>query len=290
MAKKNAFEELLESIPDEGDRKALEEIGGKYQVVRDGHLRQSDYSRKMDELAAKTKELQAKLDEATRWNEWAGENYVYDAYGEGKGATKRELEQVKLAEQYRAQMEELQQRISEGGEVNFDDVKKHIDGMGFVKGEEFQTQAKQFQEQVYGTVGNAISAVTALPALTLRHFKEFGEVLDEDTLFKHANEKGLPLKSAYDDFVHQRRDEARQKEIDERIAKAAAEAEAKGRAEALKERGMSPGSMPVDSGESQVGPLGQLIQGAKQEEGTPDIDIGRGGLARHAARTMERPA
>ncbi len=286
MSKKNAFEELLEAIPDEGDRKALGEIAGKYQQLRDGYLRQSDYSRKMDEIAAQAKEHQAKLEEAQRWAKWAEENYVYDAYGDGKGATKRELEQSKLAEQYRAQVDELNQRISEGGDVNFDDVKAHIEKLGYVKGEEFNAQAKQFEEQVYGTVGNAISAITALPALVLRHDKEFGEVLDEDALFKHANEKKLPLKSAYDDFVASRREEARQKEIEERIAKAKEEA----RAELLKERGMSPASMPVDSGESQIGPLGKLMHGEAMEEGVPDIDIGRGGLARHAARTMDRPA
>lgn len=285
MAKTNAFDELLASIPDEGDRKALQGIAEKYQPLREGILRQSDYSRKMDELASKSNELREKLSEAEQWQKWASENYVYDAYGDGKGATKRELEKDKLVQQYQARAAELEQRISEGGEVNFDDVKKHIGEMGYLKSDEFATKAQEFQQQVYGTVGNAISAVSALPAITLRHFKEFNEVLDDDQLFKHANEKGLPLKSAYDDYVRERREEIRQKEIEERIAKA----EEKGRAEALKERGMSPASMPVDSGESQIGPLGMLIQGVKPEGGeVPDVEIGRGGLARHAARTMER--
>jgi hypothetical protein len=52
-----AFDDLLASFTDEGDRQALEGLAAKNPNLKDSVLRQSDYSRKLNEFKAKETQL-----------------------------------------------------------------------------------------------------------------------------------------------------------------------------------------------------------------------------------------
>ena len=71
MAKRNnvsAFDEILEKFSDEGDRTTFQGLAERYPEIKDGLLRQSDYSRRMSEIDNSIKELDS-------WKQWGAENW-----------------------------------------------------------------------------------------------------------------------------------------------------------------------------------------------------------------------
>jgi hypothetical protein len=288
MAKKNAFDELLESVAEENDRKALGDIAEKYPQLREGVLRQSDYSRKMDELRAKSEELKKDLEETETWRKWASENYVYDAYGEGQGATKRELEKDRLFREAQERAAALEQQVNAGGEMNLTEIERALAEKGFMTKSQFEEQAKLYQDAQAAQTRALEHIALNLPSLAFKHGKEFGEELSGTELLEFTNKKNFrDLDTAYNEFVRGKREERAAKEHEEAMK----QAYERGKEEALKERGMSPNSMPVDSGESEVGPLLAFVRKGPGQAGAdapPVGNFGHGELAAYAARTMDR--
>jgi hypothetical protein len=105
-AKTNPFDDLLASIGDETDRQALGEMAERYPNLKESVMLRSDYSRVMDENRDKVKLADA-------WDAWRQSNWVDNGLGEGKGATKRELEAQQKIQELMLQLQEqqLQYRI-----------------------------------------------------------------------------------------------------------------------------------------------------------------------------------
>lgn len=293
---KNAFEDVLASIiPNGSDRKVLEDVAAKYPALRESILRQSDYSRKMDELQRERQTLQERVEHGEQWDNWYRQNWVPDALGPGLGATKRELEHVKKLKEAEKQLAEMQQRIEVGGEVTFDELNNYLD-------KKFQETGVARKEDIDRVVNEKASGVeqfvqknlegythlaTRTPVIALKHFKEFGEVLDPEGLIEFALKNKKPdLDTAYDDFVKDQREQKAAKQREEELERVRREE----REKIFAERGMSPSSMPDDNGSPDVGPMMKRIlsiQGADDGGDASKAELGRGQLAKHAARNWQ---
>lgn len=268
----NGWEELLASIKDEPDRQAIETVASKHPELKNGWLRQSDYSRKMDAIK-KTE------DYVKGWEKWKDDNWVPEAYaledGTKVGATKRELEKD-------AVIADLQKRIEVGGsEVTFEDLSKEIAKHGFVSKDSFdktigekESGLKQYVDNFGGIALDAVNA-------TVRHLKEFDEVLDPKKVIEYgAEHKKATFGEAYDSFVAERREAKRKEQFEAELAKARQEG-----AEAKEKEFQAKGHvMPADTGEPTYGPMAQFLQAkAKTPGDTSSVPFGRGDIARVAA-------
>jgi hypothetical protein len=293
---KNAFEDVLASIIPDGDaRKVLEDVAAKYPALRESMLRQSDYSRRMGEIQRREEALQGRAEHADQWDAWYRQNWVPDALGEGMGATKRELEQIQKLKDADARLKEMQQRIELGGEVTFDELNAHLDRKlqetGLARKEDVDRliaeKASGVEQFMQKNLEGYTHLATRTPVIALKHFKEFGEILDPDSLIEYALKNKKPdLDTAYDDFIKGQRDERAAKQREEELEQVRREE----REKVLAERGMSPGSMPDDNGAPDVGPMMKRImsiQGADGDGDASKAELGRGQLAKHAARNWQ---
>lgn len=297
---KNAFDELLESVTarDPNHGKALAEIAEAVPELKNGWLRQADYSRRMDDVKREKESYQDRLKYAEQWEAWRNEHWVDNAFSDGKGATKRELDAIKQAEEVRKQYEELQAKASLGGDMTFEEVGNYVNEMmqkaGMARKADLDTFGKRIDEEKAGVerilMGYSHIATTA-PKLVYRHGQKFnGEELDVDQLVKFAAENGhADLNKAYSDYVAPRLRELEQKEVEAKIEAAKKEA----REEALKERGMGPTQMPDDNRSPAMGHFQAKLMGVKPEgaESVPipeNAELGSGVIATLAARGMDR--
>jgi hypothetical protein len=282
MAKKNAFEELLASLPEEGDRQAMTGLAEKYPVLRESVLLRSDYSRSMDELKAEKQRLQAEADYAAQMKAWREANWVDNAYGDGVGALKRELEKdAQIAELAQAKTE-LEARIQVGDEVTFNDLNTHLDKFAqdkkFVSQETLQSEIDKRASGVKQTVDQQLAGFAHIalkaPRLAVRHFQKFNEELDTDGLVDFASKNGFTdLDAAYNAQIS---DRVREAEATKHAAELA-EAEKRGRELAAKEMAeKSPARMPDDTdGPEMSGTFFQRINGARNKEEEADPPLGR---------------
>lgn len=295
---RNAFDELLESIPNESDRKALSEIADRNAKLKEGYLRQSDYSRHLDSFREREKEMQSWKDQAEQWESWRKNNWVDGALGNGKGATKRELEYKRMYEDAQKTVGDLEKRVSTGGDnVTFEELRGHVNKLveenQFVRSSDVEARESQLRADLKSATEN-FSQVTsgylgltlAAPQVAVQHYKEWGEDLDLNAVFDHTIKNGITdFKKGYESWVEPRRKEKNEQEMKAKIEQARKE----GAEEALKSRGMNPGSMPDDQGGPSVGPLMALQErfnrGGDGKADVSNIPLG-GGLARIAAREM----
>jgi len=89
---------------------------------------------------------------------------------------------------------------------------------------------KSLQERLGETERNGIRLMAMISNIQARHLKDFGEALDAQELFEHATKVSLPLPAAYQDFVKERVEDAREKTHKEEVTQAREE----GRLEALR--------------------------------------------------------
>jgi hypothetical protein len=212
---------ILELIPEE-KRKAVEESLTQDKVlavIGDGALRQSDYSRAMDEL----KETRKQTDyEKTRYEELYGKNVSW-LEGQKSGIDKlqadlkeRDLTIAKLKKRSRSDDDDLDLDDD-------DDLTKPpaIDTSNFITKEEHE-------KAISGLERDALNIIPVVNKLTMKHFKDYGEILDSTELFKHATQTGLALDRAYDDMTKDVAKKQQDDEITERIEAARKEGLAEG--------------------------------------------------------------
>ena len=255
----------------------------------------SDYSRQSDELKKQREEHQAQLAFAESMQKWYGEHWVPNAYGEGKGATKRELETTTKLRTVEQELEQAKQRLSVGGEVTFDEVGKFVnDAMakaGYVRQEDVNKlvgeKASGVEKYVTESLLGFNHIATKAGPLAVKHYREFNEDLDVDQVVDYAVKNGInDLTKAYSAYVEPRVKERQEKELQERL-KAAEEA---GYKKAREEQGMNPDSMPVDSGSQTMAPFQRMVLGLKDADGgdnpqVPEgVQLGSGAIAAMAAR------
>jgi hypothetical protein len=282
MAKKNAFDDLLASFGDDSDRQVITGLAEKYPVLRDSVLMRADYSRQSDELKAERERLKAEADYAAAMKQWREANWVDNAYGDGKGALKRELEKDARIQELETLKTDLETRIQVGDEVTFNDLSTHLDKFAqdkkFVSQDALKAEIDQRAAGVKQTVDQQLAGFAHIalkaPRLAVRHYQKFNEELDTDGLVDFASKNGFTdLDAAYNAQIADRVKEIEAKKHAEEIEAAKAAA----KAEALKEFGdRQPARMPDDTtGPEMSGHFFQRINGARDEKEAADPPLGR---------------
>ncbi|NJL72282.1 MAG: hypothetical protein HC888_12215 [Candidatus Competibacteraceae bacterium] len=246
----NAFDELLSKISAEEDRNALKSLGEKIPELRDGVLRQADYSRKMDEFRSKEQQLQ-------QWNQWANDNW-------DPNAKMTKAEAIQLAE-----IQRLQDLVNSGGDsLDQEQLDRALESYARSKGvvtqdvldAKLKAKEEEFTNRLTEVNARAAAFTSGVLPMTVKHFQEFGEVLDTNKMFEQAQKEGVTdLGHAYDRFVAPRREERQKAEFDRQLA----EAKEAGKQEALQAIG---GRNPIDDGAPEMGIYQQKAMGMVKED------------------------
>ncbi len=170
--------------------------------VKETVLMRSDYSRNMDRLREEEDALKKKISETESF--YQSQILADHNNAEAFQKLQSELQRVKAAlasgdASYTAQSSTSQPA---GDFITKDDIEK---------------RDQQMQK-------DALKLMARTNFLSMKHYKEFGEVLDVDQWYKHALDKGLPLDVAYDSYTA----DLRQKRVEEQHQAALAKAREEG--------------------------------------------------------------
>lgn len=188
----NYLQELLRdtSIP-EDKVKALKETLADPKVesrLKDTVLMRSDYSRNMDKIREEETALQTKLKETEDF---------YQAQIMADHNNREAFENLRTENE---RLKSGSYSFNSDGQVNESYITK-----------------KQHQDELTKLQAQSLELMGKTNFLTMRHFKDFGEPLNMEEVFKHAMSKHLPLDSAYDSYTAElrskRADEKHQEEI-----------------------------------------------------------------------------
>lgn len=188
-AGKTFLENVLAKIPEDkraGIREALltDDI---VEFAGENHLRHDEFSRMADDLRKQTDSITTYRGQLDKW----------------KGD---------LTTWYTTKQKELETAMA----TRHDDdgvVSPAVDLSGYVKLEDHQNALAQTESQ-------GLVLMSLIPTLAMKHYHEFKEVLDVNTVIEHAREKNLPLNLAYEDFVKPRVEERQKKQHDEALSRA----------------------------------------------------------------------
>lgn len=259
----NGFETLLASM-DVVDREAFVGVVDKYPDLKNGFLRQSDYSKKMDEIKATSNQfdvaLQAIEEQRIALENWQAEN-VAERNDDGSIVTKAEAA-------YRDRAAKLEQELQQArtSEMTFDDLSKHIDTLGVIKKNDLETLLAPKEEAINQNFEGFTRAQLKMQNVGFKHLKEFNEPLDTIKLWDEEviGKKVYDIDRAYENYVSSARAD-RQKAETERLI---AEAEARGEQKAKQNFAMSnSGQMPTDSSGPVLGALQAKLTGSESEQG-----------------------
>ena len=223
MARTSDFDKFLaevtETIP-EGRREAFKEMmndEGVAKAVKERVMARSDYSRSKDDLDSKTKEFQDYV---------AGETKKIEQWYDWYGTATKEVAALKT------QNEAYKSTFGELDGTNSNKPK-------YMTREDYE---KSFVADMRERDAAAIKFADVLTDLKLDYHQEFGKRLNTDAVLKLAQEKGLPMQAAFNEYVAKDREDKRNADFETKLAAAKAE----GRKEALSEH-----KLPMQSGSPQ---------------------------------------
>lgn len=287
-----AITEIAALCGNQQDKDALARILAENDNVRGGFLRQSDYSRRMNEIAAKEKELaesKARYDKAYADNKkWREEEVmpklqrVNDLEREvGDWKTKYDEAAARInaagngegnvtAEEVKAEVDRQIKAL--GGAVTPEAITKIVDDVASKKEQEFI--ANVAPRQAYFAMDCA--------EVAWMHLQETGKPLDRAAFGKFSEERGIgDPKKCYEEFMKPVRD---QKTMDERVAEEVKKKEEEMRAQF---GGGIPGSGAVPTGE--MGVVQQRINAARTaQQSQAQGQVVPGGAAAAAAEVRQQ--
>src|SRR6267378_5825821 len=147
--------------------------------LEESTLRQSDYSRKQDDY---TKKLQAAQD---YWDS------LVKCDKDAKASLDRERQTIR--QKLAADPDGL-------GNLNDDAARQPVAGVG-------QDELKKLAQESLAYMNTAM-------VIGLKHYKEFGEIIDPNALIDHATKEGTNIQIAYDRMVQPKRDEINKADIE----------------------------------------------------------------------------
>jgi hypothetical protein len=297
MALSEALEELLKLIPDEADRSSSRALLEKYEPLRSGFLRQSDYDRFMNqtkqERVKEADELRKAQEYADKWEEWRKVNeprhsQLLEEYEQLTRDKEDLLRQVREAAEKRlgdedvdinAVMAQVEAKMATKGYVSKADVDKMVNEVATkLAHDEAAKIAAEKTDELYKQAFPELTRMnTTVSRLMMKHAKEFsGEDLDVDALFKHMNDnKVFDPSKAYDQMVGSKRTEIEiEKRAKERADKILAEERAK---QPLPGTGAPPAP--------ELGPL-QLYRTKQTPQIPDDAEVGTNQLSNLAAAEL----
>lgn len=297
-AEVSAFDEILGTFGSDEDRQVFQSLAEKNPKVLEYGLRQSDYSRRMDEM-------KERLKFAEEWDGWKSNNWDSE-----HSMTKQQFAAVEDARRLQAERDELAQRVSlgeiGGSEVNLEELEKQLlQKVGTQVGTQIQGKEQEFKDLVMGVNKFTASAALTTPWLNAKHKDEFGEYFNPSEFVAEATKKNrFDLEEYYEkDFVVERRAKAvetkhkaeierLQKESDDRYAKAQQESDE--RAQRLQGMGQN-GPGLAEGGAPEMGAFERKYRGLTKPEdasnGVPEKAVlGDGTIAAVAARNAVEQA
>ena len=227
--------DVLKNVP-EDKKQVVEEALGMEAVSKElgeGYSRQSDYSRKMDELRTARDQAQQEIvqqqgavdAERARYTEWY------------EGANKDYTTAVDQLNAYKEEYGDLE--AGEGKEPTVASVPSNA----LTRDEHERILAEQFDRHDR----QAIQFADILTDLKLEHNQRFSEKLDTARLFDHVSKSGLPIQAAYQDLISERVQKAQEEKVQEQIKQAREEGVMEGRSQSqLPVRPDSSGPRPLD--------------------------------------------
>ncbi len=270
-----SFDEILSSlVSDENDKSVLSDLATRYPEIKNGWLRQSDYSKKLDSFRDTEKELKGKVDE---WDQWAAKNWDFD------------IQRPKMEAFWQAKAEELEKKV--GTEVTFDEIKayteKTLTDKGVVTKTDFESILKEKSEQVDKGFQGSAYFNTVLTELAGEHLAEFKKPLKTRDFISKLKELGTDnLDDAYSKYVAADR-EANQKLVHEKEIEKIREAEYKKAKEEIMAK-LPTGGVPVDQGSQTLGPLQAKLQHVSDPDAAAKAVLGDGTTARLAAEAYRK--
>lgn len=214
--------ELLALVP-EDSRVAVEEKLQNDDVLDhlgENILRQSDYSRNMNDLkkskealAADVTKYQGAYDDNIRWRQ-----------SEAAGVTEMK---AKIARYEKALATDPLLDDGTGGGEKDPSQNGNVDLSKYVTRVDAD---KALQERLEQTEINGMQLMAMISNIQAQHLKQFDEVLNAQELFDHATKTKLTLPAAYKDFISERVEESRVETHKKEIV----EAREEGRVEALR--------------------------------------------------------
>lgn len=181
--------------------------------VKETAMMRSDYSRNQDRLRDEETALQQKIKETEQFYQ----SQILADHNNAEAFQKLQQER-----------DRLKAALTSGGYGYTEDENKPAPGNGnYLTKEEWQKRESQLQADSLKIFGRT-------NYLSMKHFKEFNEVLDVDAVYKLSMEKGLPLDVAYDSYTA----DLRQKKAEERHQAELAKAREEGRMEAMSKAGL----------------------------------------------------
>ena len=290
MPKKSssAFDALLKTFGTEEDQNLFSQLAERNPEVLSYGLRQDDYSRKLDEHRSELEELQS-------WRSWRENNWDPEVK-----MTKAEREKQERLDALESEKADLESRIAAGGDMTFEDVERFgnewlkktgIKPDQLVTKDVIDAKTKEFQNL------NAFTAKAALevPYLNAKHEKEFGDLFDPNDFLKQATEAGqYDLKAFYEgSFVTNKRQEKMKSDYERQLkekdeAFAAEKKAAEDRLARMAGMGPQGTGSPADTEGPAMGPLQRKMMGLDKPKpegrGAPEVPLGDGAIAAHAAR------
>ena len=287
----NSFDDVLNSlVTDDSDRGVLGELVAKYPGMKDGWLRQSDYSRKLDsfreterlyqETQRKATELESKFSEVAKeaervkaWDAWAEENWDKEA-----DVPKMERYWKEKAQQLEAQ---------KGQDMTFDDINKYFTEKGVVTRDSLDGVLNAKAEEINKNFQGSAYFAAVIAEKQGEHLSEFKKPLKVRDFVAKLNEYGTSdLDVAYEKYVAEDRktlaDEAEKRKIEQIRAEERKKAE-----EEFVARSLNNGGMPVDS-ESGLGHLEAKMRNVGDPSAAEKATLGDGTVARLAAQQYRK--
>lgn len=268
----NSFDEILNGlVSDSDDREVLESLATKYPDIKNGWLRQSDYSRKLDSFRDTEKKVEA-------WNKWAEDNWDTE-----NNAPKMEI-------YWRNKAQELESQV--GTDMTFDEIKSFTDNFlterGVMTKNDFESAINSKAAEIdKGFQGSAyFSAVIA--EKTAEHLSEFGKPLKVREFIGKLGEYGTnDLDAAYDRYVQEERKTREEKQLEEKIERIRNEEREKAKQEVLSQLPNN-GGLPIDQGEPIAGHLEARVRSIGQPDAAERASLGDGTLAQIAAQAYRK--
>lgn len=268
----NSFDEILNSlVGDAEDREMLGNLASKYPEIKNGWLRQSDYSRKLDSFRDTEKKVDA-------WNKWAAENW--DA----------ESNAPKMEVYWRNKANELESKVET--DMTFDEIKSFTEGFlnerGVMTKTDFESAINSKAAEIDKSFQGSAYFSAVIAEKTSEHLSEFGKPLKVREFISKLGEYGTQdLDAAYDRYVSEDRKTREQKAMEEKIERIRNEEREKATQEVLS-RLPNSGGLPIDQGEPVAGHLETRVRAIGQPDAAEKATLGDGTLAAIAAQAFRK--
>lgn len=268
----NSFDDILNSlVGDVDDREVLGSLASKYPEIKQGWLRQADYSRKLDSFRDTEKRVEA-------WNKWAADNWDTE-----NNAPKMEVF-------WRNKAQELESQVNT--DMTFDEIKSFTEGVlnerGVMTKTDFESAINSKAQEIDKSFQGSAYFSAVIAEKTAEHLSEFGKPLKVREFISKLGEYGTnDLDSAYDRYVMEDRKTRDEKQMEQKIERIRSEEREKATQEVLS-RLPNSGGLPVDQGEPIAGHLEARVRSVGQPDAAEKANLGDGTLAQIAAQAYRK--